>query len=154
MSLTQFPSDTTLVFKEMILLNEEAKPKITDYRAWNDEGDFTQVTFEGNKLIIIIKNLNDLNLAAFPQIKSLIKEVKSKNIETIILTSASGTDIEQFKASQQLSVPHYYADATVLKTISRSNPGILLLEKGVVRGKWHFNDTPTPENVLNKLSTP
>jgi uncharacterized membrane protein YphA (DoxX/SURF4 family) len=32
----QYPSDTTLIFKEMIVLNEDAKPKITDYKVWND----------------------------------------------------------------------------------------------------------------------
>ncbi|GAB3182204.1 BT_3928 family protein [Telluribacter humicola] len=149
----QFPSDTTYKFKEMVILNENAKPKITDYRTWNDEGDFTQATFEGKKLFIIIKNLKDLNLAAFPDIRKLMKEVKAQGIEPIILTSASGTEMEKFIKAQQLNVPYYYADATVLKTISRSNPGIWLLNEGTVKGKWHYNDTPTAEEVVAKVNS-
>ncbi len=147
----QFPSDTTLKFKEMVLLNESAKPKITDYRAWNGEGDFTQQTFEGNKLFIIVKNLNDINLAAFPEIRKLVNNLKGKEVEPMILTSASSDEMNQFLKAQQLALPYYYADATVLKTISRSNPGIWLLQKGVVKGKWHFNDTPDAQTVLSRL---
>jgi uncharacterized membrane protein YphA (DoxX/SURF4 family) len=146
----KFPSDTTLVFKEMVILNEEAKPKITDYRAWNDEGDFTEFTLQGNKLIIIIKNLEDINKAAFPEIRQLVKSVKGKGLEAIILTSASSSEIDDFKKAQQLDIPYYYADATVLKTISRSNPGILLLKNGIVKGKWHYNDTPSAQTVLKR----
>ncbi len=65
----KFPTDTTLKFKEMVLLNENAKPKITDYRAWTDEGDYTQATFRRQQAFIIIKNLTDLNTAAFPRNK-------------------------------------------------------------------------------------
>ena len=149
----KFPTDTTLQFKEMVLLNENAKPKITDYRAWNDEGDFTQQTFEGNKLFIIVKNLNDINTAAFPEIrKVVVNGLKGKNVEPIFLTSASSGEMKEFLKAQQLPLPFYYADATVLKTISRSNPGIWLLAKWRCKsGKWHYNDTPDAETVLSKL---
>ena len=146
-----YPTDTTLQFKEMVLLNEEAKPKITDYRVWNDEGDFTQQTFEGSKLFIIVKNLKDINTAAFPDIRKLVNDLKGKEVEPIILTSASSSEMQEFLRTQQLALPYYYADATVLKTISRSNPGIWLLQNGVVKGKWHYNDTPDAAEVLERL---
>jgi uncharacterized membrane protein YphA (DoxX/SURF4 family) len=148
----QFPTDTTYTYKAMVILNEEAKPKITDYRAWNDEGDFTQESFSGKKLFIIIKNLNDLNKAAFPDIRTLVKEVQAQGVEAVVLTSVGGAEIQQFLREQQLEVPYYYADATVLKTISRSNPGLWLLNEGTVKGKWHYNDTPTAAEVLSKAN--
>ncbi|HEV7378827.1 MAG TPA: BT_3928 family protein [Dyadobacter sp.] len=144
----QYPSDTTLEFKEMIVLNEDAKPKITDYKVWNDEGDFTEETFKGKKLFLIIKNFTDINTAAFPDISKLINQVKNKGVEPIILTSGDSGEIQKFMQEHQLSMPYYSVDATVLKTISRSNPGLWLLQDGIVKGKWHYNDTPSAEDVI------
>lgn len=144
----QYPSDTTLKFKEMIVLNEDAKPKITDYKVWNDAGDFTEGTFQGKKLFLIIKSLTDINTAALPDINKLINAVKGKGVEPVILTSGNSADIENFLSQHQLTAPYYYVDATVLKTISRSNPGLWLLKDGIVKGKWHYNDTPTAEEVV------
>ncbi len=146
-SFEQYPADTTYRFVSMTLLNEHARPKITDYKVWNNEGDFTETTFEGKKLILIIKNLNDINTAAFPPIRKLVSGLGPLGITPLVLTSVSGDDMEPFLQSQQLDLPYYYADGTVLKTISRSNPGILLLSQGVVKGKWHYNDTPSAEKL-------
>ncbi|MCE7059929.1 BT_3928 family protein [Dyadobacter sp. CY343] len=145
----QYPSDTTLEFKEMNVINEDAKPKITDYKVWNDVGDFTEETFKGTKLFLIIKNLTDINTAALPDINKLLNAVRGKGVEPIILTSGNSDEIVQFVASHQLNAPFYYVDATVLKTILRSNPGLWLLKDGTVKGKWHYNDTPEAEEVLN-----
>ena len=144
----KYPTDTTLKFKEMLVLNEDAKPKITDYKVWNDEGDFTEGTFEGKKLFLIIKNLTDINTAALPDINKLINNVKTKGVEPVILTSGNSDEIVKFLSAHQLNAPYYYVDATVLKTISRSNPGLWLLKDGTVKGKWHYNDTPTAEEVI------
>jgi len=147
----QYPSDTTLEFKEMQIINKDALPKITDYRIWNEEGDFTDSTFIGSKLILIIKNLKDINAAAFPEIRTLLEQLDGIDVTPIIVTSASSKDIEQLLAQQQIGLPYYFADATVLKTIVRSNPGLILLNDGVVKGKWHYNDTPLAGELKNKL---
>ncbi len=147
-----FPDDTTYIYKDMITLNEDkARPKITDYRVWNDSTDFTQESFQGNKLILIIKSLKDINTAAFPTIRKTIEGLEGSNVETYIFTSVGSADIENFLREQQLDVPYFFADATVLKTISRSNPGLWLLSDGVVKGKWHYNDTPDAATVIKAV---
>lgn len=147
----KFPTDTTYKYKEMVLVNEDAKPKITDYKVWNNEGDFTQETFTGKKLIIIIKNGSDLNGASMAEIRSLVNDVKENGIEPLILTSESDAEIQNIKNSYLLDIPYYFADGTVLKTISRSNPGVWLLQDGTVKGKWHYNTTPNKQEILKKL---
>ena len=39
-----------------------------------------------------------------------------------------------------LNFEFYFTDETTLKTIVRSNPGILVLEKGTIRQKVHYSD--------------
>lgn len=144
----QYPTDTTYKFKEMQLVNESAKPKITDYRVWNDEGDFTQQTFDGKKLFIIVKKTTDVDAGSLPAIRALVDGLKGSDIKPYILTSVSDKEINAFQNEFQLTgVPYYKVDATVLKTIMRSNPGTWLMQDGVVRGKWHYNTTPSAEEV-------
>jgi hypothetical protein len=148
----QYPSDTTYTFKEMILVNQNAKPKITDYRIWDETGDFTQETFAGNKLFIIVKNTKDIDAGSLPAIRSLVEGLQGSTVKPYILTSTSDDEIKAFRREFQLeTIPYYKADATVLKTIMRSNPGTWLLSNGVVRGKWHFNSTPDAADVKERV---
>lgn len=148
----QYPTDSTYKFKEMVLVNPSAKPKITDYRVWNDESDFTQQTFEGNKLFIIVKNTKDIDAGTLPAIRSLVEGLQGSNVAPYILTSTSDAEIEAFRKEFQLiNVPYYKADATVLKTIMRSNPGTWLMKNGTVLGKWHYNRTPEATEVIERV---
>jgi uncharacterized membrane protein YphA (DoxX/SURF4 family) len=148
----KYPTDPAYKFKEMVLINQNAKPKITDYRVWNDEGDFTQETFEGDKLFIIVKNTKDIDAGSLPAIRTLVEGLAGSTVKPYILTSTSDADIKAFRSEFQLErVPYYKADATVLKTIMRSNPGTWLMHDGVVRGKWHYNSTPDVAEVKERV---
>jgi hypothetical protein len=144
----EYPSDTTYVFKEMILLNPEAQPKITDYSIWDNEGDHTQETFEGIKLFIIIYDLSRASTKHIPKIRNLISNIEGK-VDVWVLTSANENEFEIFRHDNQLAVPFYFADMTVLEAVIRSNPGLWLLKDGSVKGKWHHNDVPTAQVVLD-----
>ena len=148
----QYPTDQRYKFKEMVLVNESAKPKITDYRVWNNDVDFTQETFTGNKLFIIVKNTTDIDAGSLPAIRTLVEGLQGSTVSPYILTSVSDDEIKAFRKEFQLeSVSYYKADATVLKTIMRSNPGTWLMHDGVVRGKWHYNSTPTAVEVIKRV---
>ena len=52
-----------------------------------------------------------------------------------------------------LNFNFFFTDETTLKTIIRSNPGLVLLKDGIIVGKWHYNDfTETEEMKGNYLS--
>ena len=144
--LQVYPTDKSYTFKEMIVLNPEVNPKITDYGVWNDEGEYTEETFKGKKLFIIVYSIETAKPEGFVKINELVTALES-TVEAIALTATDGEIFQQYQEQVGLSIPFYYADATVLKTMIRSNPGIFLMQDGVVKGKWHYNDTPTPDQV-------
>ena len=147
----EYPTDTTYQFKEMVLLNPEAQPKITDYSIWDKEGDHTSETFEGKKLFIIIYDVKKANTKHITQINELISETESM-LDAWVLTSANEEEFEVFRHENQLAIPYYFADMTVLEAIIRSNPGLWLVQDGVVKGKWHHNNIPAADKVLNLLN--
>lgn len=134
------------------VLNEErTKPKITDYSVSGPEGDdLTRATFQGPRLLIIIYDVSKASVKNIGDLRNLTRSLEGK-AECLILTSSSEEQMEVFRHEHQLAVPFAFADATVLKTIIRSNPGIALWKDGVVLGNWHHNDTPTADEVLHLL---
>ncbi|MFY0651057.1 MAG: DoxX family protein [Cyclobacteriaceae bacterium] len=142
-----YPTDKSYKYKEMITLNPEVNPKITDYAVWNDEGDFTESTFEGKKLFLTSYDISKASTKNAEAIGQLKAQLQGK-VEVIILTASGEEEVSAFREASQLDLPFYYADATVLKTIARSNPGLWLLDNGTVKGKWHFNDVPDYSKVL------
>ncbi|MDX5483014.1 MAG: DoxX-like family protein [Hymenobacteraceae bacterium] len=147
----EYPTDQSYTFKQMVAINPEDGPKITDFNVWNDTGDFTQEVLTGDKLIIIVQSVAKADQENFDDINRLVQAADAQGITPMVVTSSSGPDFEAFRHEVNLAVPYYYGDGTVLKTIIRSNPGILLLQDGTVKGKWHHNDTPTIEEVQERL---
>ncbi|MFI5219389.1 MAG: DoxX family protein [Bacteroidia bacterium] len=58
--------------------------------------------------------------------------------------------VDAFRHELQTAYPFYTADETPLKTIIRSNPGLVLLKNGVVIDMWHHKHFPTFEEVNSK----
>jgi len=146
----QYPSDTTYTYKDMIILNPDAHPKITDYHVWNDEGEYTEETFIGNKLFLIFYDVTKASGRHMQDIITLAKEIEPE-VEVWALTASGETDFEDFRHEHQLAIPYFYADMTVLEAIIRSNPGLWLLQDGTVKGKWHHNDVPEAEEIFEHL---
>lgn len=157
-------NDTTYQYKELLTLNEDGKvlsqgeldkmsqPKITDYSVRNDEGDFTQATFEGKKLLIVINDVDKTNTKNIEKIVALVKHLEGMGIEPMVLTSTDEPAYDVFRHKVQLAVPYYFSDATVLKTMVRSNPGLILMQNGTVIGKWHYNDVPDVEEIKTQIT--
>lgn len=144
-----YPSDDSYTLKEAIILNEDkATPKITDFGVWNDDGEFTDEVLIGRKLLFIYHDVNKAKEKSLEKMKALAKETKA---ETWILTSSTYEDFENYRHEHQLAFPYFYADATVLKAMIRSNPGVMILKDGVVVGKWHYNAVPSADTVNELL---
>ena len=146
------PDSDGYKFKSSSILNEDRiKAKITDYSVSSPEGeDLTQATFQGPRLLIVMYDIRKTSVKNIIALRQLTQALEGK-VECLVLTSSSSEEMETFRHEYQLAVPYGFADATVLKTIIRSNPGIALWRDGTVLGNWHYNDTPSAEEVLNLL---
>lgn len=151
---TEYPTDTTWQYYSMHMANPDALPKITDYSVWSDDEDFTQESFTGNKLFVIIRKADIVDPKAMSVVVRLVNNLNKldgQKVESFVLTSSDRASLETLRHESQLSIPYYYADGTVLKTIMRSNVGLWLLKDGVVKGKWSLNDTPEIHDVLERI---
>ncbi len=128
---------------------DKTTPKIQDYNVWNQEDvDYTAQTFQGTKLMLLFHDMGTLNTTHLDEIRGLISGTDTQ-MEVIAFTSADAASFENFRHEYQLAVPYFFVDATVLKAMIRSNPGIILVKEGTVLGKWHHNDVPESGEVLS-----
>jgi uncharacterized membrane protein YphA (DoxX/SURF4 family) len=150
--LTEYPADSEgYEYKDIKLLNPEAAPKITDFSIWNNEGDLTQQVLQGKKLLIIVHKVEKADADNVAAIRRLAQSLGGR-ADALVVTSSDEPSYEAFRHEHQIAIPYAFADATLLKTIMRSNPGLVLLKDGMVIEKWHHNDTPEATEVLKLLN--
>ena len=119
----------------------EYEPPVHDFTIEQNGEDFAgQLLQEPKLLMIVAYDLRKSDLDAFKEVKR-ITDKALKNGYKVIGMSASGPDqTDALVADNNLGFQFYFTDETTLKTIVRSNPGALVLEKGTIEQKVHYND--------------
>lgn len=126
---------------ETELVKKGYEPPIHDFSIEKDGENFTQEILAEEKLLMIVAySLNRSEADGLKKIKSLAEEARGNGYRVIGL-SASGEELkQQINERFGLDLEWYFTDETALKTIIRSNPGYLRLEKGTILQKVHWND--------------
>jgi triosephosphate isomerase len=134
------------------IISEGKENSIHDFIILNEDGsDITKelLSKSSASVFIISYDLNKADKEGFIKIAELAKEVPSLTFYG--LTNGTFDQNEEFRHETQAAFPFYSVDQTTLKTIIRSNPGLVLLKKGSVIGKWHINDMPDKVTLLNYM---
>ena len=151
---SEYPTDTTWKFKEMVQLNEDAaKAKITDYNLYRsgDSIDYKAASFVGNKLMIVAPFVAKTHTESMAEINALAKGLEKAGVTVWLVSASSDEEVNNFRHEHQLAFPALSADVKVLKTIARAYPVLWLLKDGVVKGKWSYASLPSQEEVLEDL---
>ena len=117
------------------------EPPVHDFTIEQEGENYAASLLQEPKLVMIIAyDLRKSNLEVFTQVKKTAAKALQKGYKVIGM-SASGPDQTQVLIDQyDLGFDFYFTDETTLKTIVRSNPGVLVLEKGTIKQKVHYND--------------
>lgn len=140
------------------LIKAGYQPKIKDLNIFDSQGvSYTKELVENPyyNLIAVAWKLDQTHLRALGDINALaINAVDKYNIRTVLLTSNSATDAEKYSKELKLALEIFYADAVPLKSIVRSNPGLILLKNGIIIDKWPSTALPSyhylEENYFSK----
>ena len=116
-------------------------PKIQDFSIESEDEDLTSYFLEKDKLLMIVAyNLKSSEQDGMAKLKSLSDEALKKGYTVIGLTTSDQATKENIKAKYNFDFDFYLCDEKVLKTIVRANPGVVILNKGTVTQKKHWND--------------
>ncbi len=130
-----------------VLIREGYKPKIKDLRiADAEDNDYSEdfINYPDYQLWVVTYDVEKANHASLEKIVALAVSLQAdKKIRTIGLTASNAQLTEAFRHENNIAFDYYYCDATTLKTMSRANPGILLLKAGNIVAKWPHRSLPT-----------
>ena len=99
-------------------------------------------TNEGYTFILIAHSLDKADEESMITMDKFYDQCKEDNIEFYAITGNLFSKSSTYQQELNLDYPFYLADDIALKTVIRSNPGLLLLKDGVITEKWHYNDFP------------
>lgn len=122
-------------------IQEGDVPKIQDFSIETEDEDVTQQFLETDKLVMIVSyNLDKAEADGLASLKVMVDEATKKGYTVIGLTASGAAKKQEIQKAYNLDVEFYLCDEKVLKTIVRANPGVVVLEKGTVTQKVHWND--------------
>ncbi|MGC6428780.1 MAG: BT_3928 family protein [Flavobacteriales bacterium] len=134
-----------------ITLVQGYEPAITDFSISLNGFDYTtSILDEEYVFLLVCYNINKTNDSPFDDINQLYTSILSDSIASLYALSASSTDdLNLFNERNNSNFEFYFTDETTLKTMVRSNPGLILMNKGTIVAKWHFNDLQSYETIKN-----
>ena len=131
------------------------EPPIHDFSMERDGTDFTtQFLEEENLIVVIAYNKGMTDLEGYANIREVTNNAIKNGYKVIGLSASSSKVMDAMVTKQRLNFKFYFCDETALKTIVRSNPGVLELNAGTILQKLHWNDTEKMNLKLLPGATP
>lgn len=155
-TLENYPDSTwTFVDARTVLKEKGYEPPIHDFSMMelNTGEDITEKVLadKGYTFLLVahrIEEADDSNI-------DLINEIYDYSVEHgykfYCLTSSPEEQIELWKDKTGAEYPFCQMDDITLKTMIRSNPGLMLLKNGVILNKWSDEDIPDEYVLTGRL---
>jgi uncharacterized membrane protein YphA (DoxX/SURF4 family) len=140
--------------EDPIVVQKGYTPPIHDFRIETADGEDIKDFFlydDKYTFVVIASNLQKTNRDAMAKVVSLAREARNRGYKFFLLTATSPVSFAAFKNETAASFDFFNTDEIALKTIVRSNPGLIILKKGTILKKYHYNDIPKPEELDSEL---
>jgi hypothetical protein len=129
----------------------DPNPRLHDLHIEDEWGnDYTQAIISNPEFqfLLVSYDLAKASVKRIDRISELLDNCNKNGISFAVLTGTLPADAAKFKELHGLDTDFFFADDVTLMAMIRSNPGLILMKNGVVLDKWHFNDVPAFEDIL------
>ena len=148
-----YPDSTwTFVSRENRLVSKGYVPPITDFHLSNEAGeDCTWEVLEqpGYTFLVVAPDLSRTGEGMLDVINDLCDYAQVNGYAFYMLTSSGRDVIAEWIDHTGAVYPFLQADEIMLKTMIRSNPGLILLKDATVVGKWSGTDMPRDSHLTS-----
>ncbi len=155
-TLDNYPDSTwEYVDTKTVQTKKGYEPPIHDFAiTTNDTGeDITEqvLTKKGYTFLLVSPRLAVADDSNFGDIDQIYEYAEENGVDFFCLTASTNEDIERWRELTGAEYTFCNADETTLKTMIRSNPGLILLKDGTIIGKWSHNALPQTDDLTAPL---
>ena len=136
--------------KEWTILSELSKtikvsdgyePPVHDFSIMNDYGDLTDSILSLDEVwLLVAYNRAKTSKNGWQNVLPMVQKLEQNNTPYVILSASMPEEFAD--CGYRATMPFAFTDETTLKTMVRSNPGWVVLNKGTVIKKYHYTDSP------------
>lgn len=159
-TLKNYPWQDTLNWKWFATDNVVVKdavdaPKITDFTVTDLNGVNVTDSVLNDKNYSFWLVMHELahtedEAVLMSKITDFYKLATQEKFKFMAFTASGAKEIDDFKHKHNALYDFVTVDNTVLKTMIRSNPGLMLIKDGTVIANWHYNNFPGFSEVKQK----
>lgn len=154
-SFDDYPDSTwNFVSRESRLVSRGYVPPITDFALFTLTGvDVTWEVLErpGYTFLLVARDLKRTNEGMLDVINDLYDYAKVEDCAFYMLTSSNLATIDEWNRHTGAAYPYLNVDETLLKTMVRTNLGLIVLKDATVVGKWSGADLPSDEQQYTAM---
>ncbi len=131
----------TFVDRKTKIIEKGYELPIHDFTMEKDGEDITDRLMKKERLMLIVAyNLQKSNEKGWLNIKEISEKAMQNGYTVYCFSASTNEDYLKIKNKYNLDFDLLFCDETTLKTIIRSNPGIVTISKGTITGKWNWID--------------
>jgi len=133
--------DGEFIGVETTQIQKGYEPPIHDFTIEMEGEDMASFILEEDKLVMVVAyDLAKSNYGAFAGIAKIAARAQKKGYKVIGMSASGSEKTNQVRKKYGLDFDFYFTDETTLKTIVRSNPAVLVLNRGTIMQKVHHNN--------------
>lgn len=116
-------------------------PKIHDFYLEDAQNDLApEILAKEKVLLVIVYALEKADENGFKSIKEITEKAIKEGYSVYGASSTFSDELILAKEKYNLPFDFLFCDGITLKTMVRANPGIMMLNKGTITGKWNWTD--------------
>lgn len=131
-------------------IDDSMVPKTHELQIVDREGnDLTDIYLysEDYQFILLSYDLDKASKKGLKKANDLYRVIDEMGYSFIMITSALEEKVNKYIREYNAEYNIYSADDIVLKTMVRSNPGLILFRNGIIIDKWHYHYFPDQEEL-------
>ena len=134
---------------EFVSQRQEGGNQSLGFSILNEDGDdYTDVLYDTENLFVFVAPyLDELTEKDIKECQRIYNYANENGFNYLWITSVNPEYVHELQENYYMFDEVYYGDELELKTMVRSNPGLMLMNNGVVLDKWSKIDFPCEKEI-------